>query len=54
MIADEKGSVFYGKYTVLPNNKDIFLQWFLNETIENTTGGAIVIEKMNYIGFTFV
>ena len=54
MIADHKGSVFYGKYTVLTNRKDMFLQWFLNEKIENTTGGAIVVEKMNYIGFTFV
>ena len=32
----------------------MFLQIFSNETIENTTGGAIVIEFMNYAALAIV
>ena len=32
----------------------MFIQIFEQETIENTAGGAIVVELMNYAGLTIV
>ena len=44
MVANDRGSVFYGKYSVVPDNVNLFFNLFSNETIEDTIGGAIVVE----------
>ena len=50
MVASSGGAVFssYG-LTLLDNNKfrDIWLQVYINETIENTYGGAIQVYSTN-------
>lgn len=54
MLAQQGGSVFYGRYTLAPSNEELFTQYFKNETITKTIGGAIDFKNMNEAGLTII
>lgn len=55
MVASINGAVFSGSdYKLEMNKSKFFLQFFKNETISNTVGGAIDLKNMNNAGLTII